>query len=124
MRQGKEAQAEEKRNRQGGEEREDAKTGAEDATAGAEDASEQKEGEEGKNTTGEQPRLNRDSQGGIETAESNDGEEKEEEKRGPLGGNLLLGVGVDQEPARKVDTTKRPQTQGTDIFHLKCTSWG
>ncbi|KAJ1137274.1 hypothetical protein NDU88_003687 [Pleurodeles waltl] len=54
-RQGKEARAEKERELHG-EEREDTKMGAEDA-------SEQKEGEEGRDTTGEQARSNEDSRG-------------------------------------------------------------
>ncbi|KAJ1199214.1 hypothetical protein NDU88_003052 [Pleurodeles waltl] len=72
---------------------------------GAEDACEQKEEEKEKNITGDQPGSNEDSQGGTETTES----DKEEENRGPRGGNLSLGVGVDQEPARKDDTSKTPR---------------
>ncbi|KAJ1164483.1 hypothetical protein NDU88_004920 [Pleurodeles waltl] len=53
------------------------------------------------------PGSKEDPRGDTEVERSNEGEKKEEESRGPSGGNLALGVGVDGEPARKEDTTKR-----------------
>ncbi|KAJ1162853.1 hypothetical protein NDU88_003318 [Pleurodeles waltl] len=66
-----------------------------DTAMGAEDARGQQGGEEGKDTTAEQPGSNGDFQEGTETAESDEEEEKEEENRGPRGGDIPLGVGVD-----------------------------
>ncbi|KAJ1116530.1 hypothetical protein NDU88_004740 [Pleurodeles waltl] len=71
---GKETRAEEGRDRQGGEEREDAKTGAENT-------SELKEGKEENITTGEELGSSGDSQEGTETAESDKEEEKTGEKK-------------------------------------------
>ncbi|KAJ1125451.1 hypothetical protein NDU88_003883 [Pleurodeles waltl] len=64
-----------------------------------------KEEEEREDIGGKQPGWKEDQKGEMETVRSSE----EERSRGPQGGNLLLGGGVNGGPARKEDIAKEPR---------------